>query len=358
MLYQWIISLPMMVCFFWSLFFCIRLFRQDDEPRVKGTILIFYIATSVLYTDHWFYFSDRPSFVGEWTYSVMNLCVYPLYYAYLCALTREKKRLELGLLLIPALLIAILFPLNKWLGWNAGESMRIAARICFACLVVWVLVRGYHLLNRTQRRMDDTYSDERSRLLRPLHILLVLFGITAVVSILLNFAGRDFFEENVLLGLPAVIMSTLLFGLGYVAAHTTLPVETVSIEEHNGEDKATTQETDELMYRIATVLREDKLFADSRLTIQDLATAISSNRTYVSNCINRRTGLSFSQYIARYRVEHAQTILCDKRYTSDHDAIAAAIALSGFTSDQTFYRVFKEITGTTPLQYRQQNKQK
>ena len=91
------------------------------------------------------------------------------------------------------------------------------------------------------------------------------------------------------------------------------------------------------------------------MTVQDLAAAINSNRTYVSNCINRRTGLSFSQYIARYRVEHAQTVLRDRTYSSDHEAVTAAIALSGFASDQTFYRAFKDLTGLTPLQYRKSN---
>ena len=78
----------MMVCLFWTIFFAIRLFRGNDEPRVTGTILLFYIATTILYTDHWLYFSDCPSFIGEWSYLIVNLCVYPLYYAYLRALTR------------------------------------------------------------------------------------------------------------------------------------------------------------------------------------------------------------------------------------------------------------------------------
>ena len=106
------------------------------------------------------------------------------------------------------------------------------------------------------------------------------------------------------------------------------------------------------MYKISTAMREQKLYADPRLTIQDLAAAVNSNRTYVSNCINCRTGFSFSQYIARYRVENAESILRDPQYRNDHDAIAAAIALCGFTSEQTFYRVFKELTGMTPLVFR------
>ena len=119
-------------------------------------------------------------------------------------------------------------------------------------------------------------------------MLLVLIGITAVVSTLLNALGRELFDGSLLVCIPAVLMSILLFSLGYVAAHTKLPKETVSPEEAHEEDRATTEETDALIHKIATVLREDKLFADSNLTIQDLANAVGSNRTYVSNCINRR----------------------------------------------------------------------
>ena len=357
MLYQWIISLPMMVCLFWAVFFTVRFHRGNDEPRIVGTIQLFYVATTILYTDHWLYFSECPSFIGEWSYSVVNLCVYPLYYAYLRAITRTRIDFEVALLLLPAVLMAVIFPLNMRYLWGLNDSIRLVARICFAAQVVWVLIRGYRLIRDTRRHMDNTYSDDRSHLLQPIHILLLLFAITAVVSMTLNFFGREFFTDSILVDITAILMSILLYGLGYVAAHTTLPQETVAHEEPQ-EDRATTEETDALMSKIAKVLREQKIFTDPHLTIQDLAAAVGSNRTYVSNCINRRTGLSFSQYVARYRVEHAQTILRDPQYTSDHEAITEAIALSGFSSDQTFYRVFKDITGLTPLQYRQQNLQK
>ena len=91
MLFQFIISLPMMLCFFWSIFFLVRFYRGSDEPHVKGTILLFYIAATILYTDHWLYFSGLQSFWGEYSYSVANLCVYPLYYAYLRAI-RVRRR--------------------------------------------------------------------------------------------------------------------------------------------------------------------------------------------------------------------------------------------------------------------------
>ena len=342
MLYQWIISLPMMLCFFWSIFFIARLHRGSDEPRVTGTILLFYIAATILYTDHWLYFSGLQSFWGEYSYSVANLCVYPLYYAYLRALTRTKITYEVPLLFLPAAVVAIVFPLNVRFHWGGEYLIHLIARLCFAAQIVWVLIRGYHLIRNTQRRLDNNYTDDRSYLLQPTHTLLLFVGFTAFVSMLLNLLGRDSFDGSVLVSIPAVLMSILLYGLGYVAAHTFMPEETIAQVEAEEEEKArraTMEETDELFNKIITAL----------------AAAVGSNRTYVSACINRRTNFSFSQLVAQYRVENAKAILADPQYGTDHDAISDAIALSGFTSDQTFYRIFKELTGQTPLQFRRQN---
>ena len=359
MLYQWIISLPMMVCLFWTIFFIVRFLRGSDEPHIDRWLVLFYLASTILYTNHWLYFSNDRTIIGAWLYIIANLSVYPLYYAYLRALTRTRNQLEIGILLIPALLVAVLFPLNSYFGWMDQSLILLFARICFAIQVLYVWACGWQLISATRRRMDDTYTDYRSYLLQPTHILLLLIGVTAVVSTLLNILGRDTFENSMLVYIPAFLMSILLYGLGYIAAHTALPPETVSNEEIDEQaHKATTEETDILMQKIGTALREQQLFTNSHLTIQDLASSVGSNRTYVSNAINRRTGLSFSQYVARYRVEHALLILRDAKYSSDHEAITNAIALSGFTSDQTFYRVFKDVTGLTPLQYRQQNLQK
>lgn len=343
----------MMVCLFWGIFFLIRRFRDPVEPRVVSMLVLFYTAATVLYFDHWLYFTgSRDNMPAAWTYIIANLSVYPIYYAYLRALTRAERSYEVPLLLCPAVLAGVLYPVCRYTGWLSDDQFFTCTRLCFALLVIWVWVRGFRLIRATQRHMDAIYSDDRSYLLQPTHTLLVFIAITAAISSLLNLIGRDTFSGSELVIIPAVIMSVLLYSLGYIASHTFLPQETVAREEETVHNQPTTAETDELLNIIAKAMREQQLFADPKLTIQDLAVAIGSNRTYVSNCINRRTGLTFSQYIARYRVEHAQTILRDPQYTNDHEAILAAMTDSGFVSDQTFFRVFKEISGTTPLQYR------
>ena len=345
-----LISLPMMVCLFWGIYFLIHTTRPDNEPRVTRLLVAFFAAATILYLDHWLYFSGIFVTAGEWSYGVVNLCVYPLYYAYLRALTRARSNWEITILLLPALVSAVLFPINRWGGILSDNTLFLFTRACFSLQVVWVLVRGYMLLLQTIHRMDNTYSDDRSRLLQPTYISLILFGVTSAVSMVLNVFGRDYFAHEMLVLVPALVMAVLLYGLGFVAAHTVIPMDTVADE--NDSEEATPEETKDLIHAIDAVMREKMLFTNPNLTIQDLAMAVNSNRTYVSNAINRTYHISFSQYVARQRVAYAQLILRDSRYPSDKAAVNDAITLSGFNSEQTFYRAFKEITRTTPLNYR------
>ena len=358
MIYQLIISIPLMVCLFWATFFTIRAVQGTTEPRVNTMVTLFYVATTVLYLDHWMYYSGVPSFAGEWSYGIVNLCVYPLFYMYLRVLARAKEGREAPWLLVPAGLFAVLFPVLYIFEWSAGkEVLGVFARICFAAQVIWVWVRGSRLLRNARERMDETYSDYRSELLRPVNTLLQLFGFTAVASLVLVVIGREFFIHGTEVTIPAIVMSVLLYGLGYVASNTTIPpdVKGEKGSEVSGSEVSGLEEKgdDELMRKIDRAMREEHLYRNASLTIHDLAAAVNSNRTYVSKCINRTNGQSFSQYVATYRISCAKEILSSDRYASDHAAIADAIAQSGFLFDQTFYRVFKDSTGMTPLQYRQ-----
>lgn len=354
MLHALLISLPMVICLFWTVFFLIRLFQKQDEPRVTGLLVLFFLAATILYTDHWLYFSGVVNLVGEWSYGIVNLCVYPLYYAYLRALTRVPKSFEVPVLLIPALLAVCLFPIGRFGGHIADQTMFFVIRICFTLQVVWVLLRGWQLLMHTIRRMDDTYSDDRSRLLYPTRISLLIFGITAVVSMTLNFFGRDFFAHDVSVSVPAIVMTILLYGLGFVAAHTVVPPETVA-EEAPVEALHPADESNTLIHKIDELMRVKFLYKNPQLTIHDLARAVHSNRTYVSAAINKQYNVNFSTYVNHFRVEEAKRVLADKKYEHDKEAIVDAISLSGFQTDQTFYRVFKEMTGTTPLLFRQKH---
>ena len=79
-----------------------------------------------------------------------------------------------------------------------------------------------------------------------------------------------------------------------------------------------------------------------------MATELCTNRLYVSTAINEEMGISFSDYINRKRVNYAILLM----RTNPQMTIYEIADLSGFSSDKSFYRNFKNITGKSPKEMR------
>ena len=78
---------------------------------------------------------------------------------------------------------------------------------------------------------------------------------------------------------------------------------------------------------------------------------MSTNRNYIYNAINVDMGVSFSEFVNRYRVSHAQKLIDD---SGDKDTEMSNIWLrSGFSSEPSFYRNFKLYAGCSPKQWRE-----
>lgn len=99
-----------------------------------------------------------------------------------------------------------------------------------------------------------------------------------------------------------------------------------------------------LFKNIEDLMKVDFLFQNKKLTINDVAQAVDSNRTYISSCINQFTGLNFSQWVNRYRIEYVLTHI----HEMDVNVLASR---AGFTSLATFYRCFKLCVQMTPKEY-------
>lgn len=100
----------------------------------------------------------------------------------------------------------------------------------------------------------------------------------------------------------------------------------------------------ELMDRITRQMEEDRLFLKKGLSKDDLARAVYSNSRYISDCINRKAGCSFTDYVNDYRIRYARQLL----YENPDMRLADISEESGFSSQVTFYRNFKARTGQTP----------
>lgn len=100
---------------------------------------------------------------------------------------------------------------------------------------------------------------------------------------------------------------------------------------------------------IEKAMREGHIYRESGLTIEKAAASTNTNRTYLSAAIKQNTGLSFIYYVNSYRIREAIRILSDP---DDDTPMKAVIMNVGFKSPTTFYKLFSEATGKTPLTWR------
>ena len=116
-----------------------------------------------------------------------------------------------------------------------------------------------------------------------------------------------------------------------------------------------TPSDEELMQRICQFLEQDQHYLQSRLRLTDVATSLNISVSTVTNVLAQQRGTTFAQLIGEYRVRHAQQLLREQPDMK----IAFVSSQAGFTSETTFFRTFKAVTGLSPrewlAQYTEQN---
>ena len=105
----------------------------------------------------------------------------------------------------------------------------------------------------------------------------------------------------------------------------------------------------ELFGRLERLMQNDQVYKNSLFTREKMAELLGTNRTYLSQTINEQTGLTFTHYMNKYRIEEARRILADPQDDTPIKAIAADL---GFSSVTTFYTLFKAVVQMSPDQYR------
>lgn len=111
------------------------------------------------------------------------------------------------------------------------------------------------------------------------------------------------------------------------------------------------QEKNDLQTRITDLVEEKQLFLIKDLKITDIARELGTNATYISACINGQMGISFPEFISRYRVEYALKLMQEHPEMSSVEVWEA----SGFNNEKTFFRRFRSQTGMTPAEWKKQN---
>ncbi len=109
-----------------------------------------------------------------------------------------------------------------------------------------------------------------------------------------------------------------------------------------------------IVSQLLFLMEKENIFLDPNLTLSKLAQKLRIHSNQLSRIINERFGLSYNDFVNKYRIEEAK-----KKLTSSEDnksTILDIIYSTGFYSKSVFNTAFKKFTGMTPSEYRKKNK--
>jgi AraC-like DNA-binding protein len=111
-------------------------------------------------------------------------------------------------------------------------------------------------------------------------------------------------------------------------------------------------QAEDYLKRLITFVENNKPYLERDLTIHELSISTGIPRHHITQVLNEKHRRNFFTFINEYRVKEVIERFSDPRY-NNYTILAIAFD-AGFNSKTTFNSIFKNQTGLTPSQYREQ----
>jgi AraC-like DNA-binding protein len=364
---------PVYITFFWSI---LLNFHSGSSHAAKRFLGKFMLACVVVYLTHFLYYTQLTNLVRliEPLYHLASLSVYPLFYIYFRLLFVEKNfsfRKHGVYLLLPAV-ISLMFlaaelllpsevftlwlykmgPLPSYSALHFLSVLDVVISIVYVVQVLFTVTANLWLINSYRKKARNYYSDFneiQSQTVVVLNIVLVVCGLTSIV---LSIMGRKYFiSEMTGIILASIIFSTMLFAIGWLgfrqkAINPTF--EEVPSQPVEQTEELALDHRQKLMEKITNLFKNDHIHLNTKLTIQDVAQTVGTNRTYVSSIINQHYGVNFCTFVNNFRIEELESML--KKYPDLTNQLLAEGC--GFGSVDSLKRAVNAKTGLSVTQWK------
>lgn len=205
----------------------------------------------------------------------------------------------------------------------------------------WLLFRKEY--KKHVSRMDNFYSDnENKRLGWIKHGFYMALGI-GILALLSMFSTQFLYSIFTVIYTIFYIYAGIQY-INYVNTFHFISA-TVAVEEDN--DSLQSVIDNNLEAKISHWVKTKK-YIQNDITLDNLATDLNTNRTYLSRHINSALGCNFKTWIRTLRIEDAKRLLIKEPFIP----IGSIGEMVGIADKSSFFRQFMNITGTTPRDYR------
>jgi AraC-like DNA-binding protein len=158
----------------------------------------------------------------------------------------------------------------------------------------------------------------------------------------------NLFEENIPYIIGPILYSVIVYAITYLAISKKL-LQNINAVKYQSTSFAG-EEIDTLFNNVERIMQNEKLFLDPGVSLSMLSKQLRVSPQKISFAINSKSQYNFNEYINRYRVNHAVTLM--QMPGADSVTIASIATDSGFNSLSSFNNSFKKAFGKTPSAFR------
>ena len=147
-----------------------------------------------------------------------------------------------------------------------------------------------------------------------------------------------------------VPLAIIIYWLG-IKGYAMSQVENIAVKKSAGVASALSSSViEQTISSLKKAMAEEKLYLNTNLNLNMLSEHTSIAQKTISAVLNQHMNKSFYEFINEYRVE------CFKQKIAQPEIVNLTIAgvafECGFSSQATFQRIFKQVTGQSPSEFR------
>ena len=334
-------------------FWCFKLYTYRRRNRMMR--LLFYTTIFIAFS----YIKDSVFLFAQWKNSIwlddfvntVDLLFIPLVCAFFIEATNPgypTRRQLAALLSMQALFIPLflIFPDEIVAFCAFSVALVVAVATMYLVVVFSVRYRQYIKLNYSYKENIDV-------------AWVVVSSVAFFLSLFvynLAFANTTWLSEALYNIFSMALWTFLfLFSRRHRVVRILKPVEnedeqaTEEIEEPKSDDDVVSLNYI-LAVRLEQKMSQDKLYLNPKLTTTDVATAIGTNKTYLSDYLNNTLNTSFFDYINTFRINEACRII-EMMPERGRKSMSVVALRSGFNSLSSFHRYFVKLKGISPKSY-------
>jgi AraC-like DNA-binding protein len=291
----------------------------------------------------------------------------PAFYLYARSLTDERFKLKwIQLLhLVPYVFFelsshyyTLSFDIDTFFISDSNLWIRILYAISFlASLLIYSIFCIVSVHKHRISLKNEFSSINQNQRLSWLLFIVILYIVYILIVTFLGFFGFVYhdFEASQVFNYSATLVLTFILGF-YGIRQDEIYKNKSKNGEFNQKDeryknsKLTTNRKEDIKTQILTYFKEKKPYINSELSMNLLSQELNIPKYQLTEVLNTVIGKNFFQFVNEYRVEAVKLKLSDTK--NDIFSIEAIGYDCGFSSKSSFFSVFKNIAGQTPLQFK------